>query len=477
MFHSFLFLAFAEVVFNIANYILQIGQARLLGEVDYGRVTLVVGFITMLTILVGRGVPTAMSKRLSEYANDLPMIKAIRAKAAFLQFFIIIVVTSIIFLSSPLLATAFKDATLTPLFRLASFMIPAFALSAFYVQYFNGLKDFTGMGILKIGRGIFRVSFILLGAYFYGIIGAIIGAIIAPLTLSFVGYFIDRIRHHDLHKTRTQTAFPKKHLLNYAGSFMIFLFLYEFFVRTDLYLIKFFTQNDALVGYYNAALSLALIPYYLMFALSLLLFPTISTLSKQQNRQEIRTLLTNVLRFLWIFLLPIAVLFALYAPQIVSLLFGARFLPSAELLPLMLGGTVFGTFFYVLTGVLNGANHTRISATIVAVGIFSSIVLNSYFLPRYGIVATALLFSFTTTLLGVLSLSIIYKLYRVTIALKTFLIVIILASLLIIPARFLPAGTWSFIVSGLFLFGLYTASIFALGLIKKSDFARTKTPA
>ncbi len=170
---SFLLLLFAEFTYNVSSYAIKFILGRhILGPADYGRYTLVIGFTTMIIILVGRAIPTAMAKRISEYKDDFHIVKAIKKSAAQLQFFIIIGLTVIFYLCSPLLAKAFGDPTLKPLFQLSSLIIPAFALSSFHVLYFNGLKRFKAMTVLKISRGIFRMIWIIGLAYSINLEGA-----------------------------------------------------------------------------------------------------------------------------------------------------------------------------------------------------------------------------------------------------------------------------------------------------------------
>ena len=79
----------------------------------------------------------------------------------------------------------------------------------------------------------------------------------------------------------------------------------------------------------------------------------------------------------------------------------------------MIGGTIFGTIFFVLASVFNGANMTRIPATITLLAIFGSIGANIYWLPLLGIRATAIIFSATSAFMGLSALFFTYlKFFR-----------------------------------------------------------------
>ncbi len=404
---SFLFLVFAEFVYNISAYVIKFGLSRNLSIDEYGKYSVVISFTTMLIVLVGRGVPTAMNKRISEQGSNWGKILAIKKISEKLQTYIILSITVLFFLMAPVVAHFFKDESLTNLFRLSSLLIPTFALSSFHVAYFNGLRAFGAMTTLKIFRGIFRGIFIILGAYFYGITGAIVGAIIAPFSVYLVAIVFDKF----VVKKPTDikiSKYPYKNILSYAYKFLAFLFFYEFFTRVDLYLIKFFLHSDKLTGLYDAALTTALVPYFGVFALTFVLFPTMSKLSATKESEKIKKLLTRVLVFLVISLGASSLILLFFSDYIINVLFGVKFEEAYSLVPLMLGGTFFGTIFYIFASVLNGSGHTKITSSIVAIALLFSIALNSIFLPTHGLCASALIFSITSTFMGVSVLFFVY---------------------------------------------------------------------
>lgn len=399
---SFLFLLFAEFIYNISAYIIKSGLGHNLGVSEYGRYSIVISFTTMLIVLIGRGIPTAMNKRISEYRDNPGKILGIRKTSAKLQLNIILSLTILFFLSSPLIAKIFGDTSLTNLFRLSSLLIPSFALSSFHVSYFNGLKKFKMMTILKSSRGIYRVLFIIIGAFLYGIYGAIAGAILAPFTVYLTAIFLEKV--YTKKTTAELIHYESKDILSYAYTFMSFLLFYEFFTRVDLYLIKALLNDDRLTGLYDSAMTLAMIPYYGVFALTFILFPTMSKLTKTNDLEKIKKLILKVSIFLISSLGFSMIVLFFFSDVFMQILFGVEFSEASELIPLMLGGTFFGSFFYIFASILNGAGHTKITSYIVAVALMMSIIANTILIPLYGLTSTAIVFSVTSTLMGISSI-------------------------------------------------------------------------
>jgi len=412
--NSFIILVIAEFIYNISSYVINMSLGRILGVSHYGRYSLVIGFTTMIILLVGRGIPTAMMKRISENIGDWDTICAIRKSSAQLQLIIIITLTAIFYILAPVIASLFNDSSLTPLFRISAFVIPAFALSSFHVLYFNGLKYFKAMTAMKIARGIFRIMWIVGLAYFLKLDGAIYGSILAPLSVFVVAMIIEYffIKKAD-NKPKTVQIYSYKKILQYAGGFMLFLVFYEFYIRADMYLIKSITGSDVNTGLYNAAFTVALIPYYVMFALTFILFPTISDLAKKKDFANMQSILKKILLFLFAILIPSAIIMSLIPEFLITFFFGVDFIAAANLIPLMLGGTIFITIFFVLASVFNGADMTRITALITALALCGGITANIYYLPLYGISATATIFSCTAIFMGLSAIFMTYiKFYK-----------------------------------------------------------------
>ena len=133
-----------------------------------------------------------------------------------------------------------------------------------------------------------------------------------------------------------------------------------------------------------------------------------SELTKKGDFTNVKNVLKKVIGFLFAILVPAAVIMALMPEFLVTIFFGEKFIEAAPLIPLMAGGTIFGTIFYVLASVFNGADMTRIPATIAAFAILFAITGNIIFLPTYGIMATAMIFSATSAFMGITALCITY---------------------------------------------------------------------
>lgn len=474
---SLIWLTASEIAFNLAAYIVHSVVGRILGPADYGRYGLVVTLTTMVIVLIGNGIPTAMSKYLSEVLETGPeKIRAIKGKTALLQIGIIGLVTGIFFLLAPAIAFVLNDESLTPLFRLSALIIPTFAAASFYHYYLIGLHLFRLQALIKIVRSFARVGFIALTAIYFGLDGAIAGYILAPLFTFLAALVIDEyyVKRRLGFGTRTETndfQFPAKTLLTYAGPLTLFLIFYELLLTLDLYFVKALLQDDHLTGLYNAAITVGRIPYYLFAALAMILLPAISKTTAERNDTETRSLVEKSLRLLALILFPMITLLSVYASEILHLFYGNRYDGAAAAMQVFAVGVGCLTVFYVLAFALNGAGQVKVPLRLSFAGFLGMLVLNFILIPPYGIVGAALATTIVSGLLmfGILVYTEIH--FRVKLSFRFLTISFGAALGIALFARILPAGTWNFLLSGTLLATLYYAILWFSRVLRTEDIA------
>jgi stage V sporulation protein B len=473
---ALVWLTTSEIIFNLAAYIVHAFVGRILGPADYGRYGLVVTLTTMVIVLVGNGIPTAMSKYISEFLEKSPeKIQAVKRQALRLQVFVIGGITVIFFLCAPLIALVLRDPSLTPLFQISALIIPAFAAAAFYHQYFIGLHLFRLQAIVKIVRSVARVGFIVLAAWLFHVEGAVGGYILAPLFTFGAAILIDEFYVKRTLKLGTNDdtsfRFPAKAILLYAWPLTLFLVFYEFLITIDLYFVKALLQDDHLTGIYNAAITVGRIPYYLFYALAMMMLPAISKTTAERDTAQTESLVNRSLRLMTLLLFPMVTLLVIYAPQVLNIFYGNKFDGAALPMSIFAVGIGFLTIFYVLSFALNGAGRVKIPMWLSFWGLLSMIVLNLFLIPRFELIGAALSVTITSfvIMLGIL----IYteRHFSVRLPLKTILLSLVSAGAIVFLARFLPSGNASFFISGLFLFFLYFGLLKISGELKEADLA------
>lgn len=474
---ALLWLTVSEVVFNLAAYVVHAVAGRILGPADYGRYGLVVTLTTMVIVLIGNGIPTTMSKYVSEVLEKDPKnIPAIKKKAALLQTALIGGITVLFFLLAPVIAWALRDPSLTPLFRLSALIIPAFAAASFYHHYLTGLHLFKLQAIVKIIRSFARVGFIATAAILFGLNGAVGGYILAPLftfgaAIAIDEFYVKRRLGFGHKNDGNDFHFPAKTILAYAGPLTLFLVFYELLLTIDLYFVKALLQDDHLTGLYNAAITVGRIPYYLFAALAMIMLPAISKTTAERDTEQTTSLVNKSLRLMTLLLFPMIALLVVYAPQILHFFYGTRYDGAEQAMSIFAIGVGFLTVFYVLAFALNGAGLVKIPMRLSFFGFLGMTALNFLLIPPFGIVGAALAATVTAFAIMISILAYAETYFSVRLPLRTIALSLLSTLLIASLSRFLPHGTYVFIASGGVLFFLYFVLLRLFGELSDDDLA------
>lgn len=473
---SAFWLTLSEIIYNLSGYIIHSAVGRILGPEDYGRYGLVVTLTTMIIILIGNGIPTAMSKYLSEFFESKPeMVFAVKKQAIKLQIIVIGTITVIFFLLSPLLAKVLGDPSLTGLFQISTLIIPAFAAASFYFYYYTGIHKFNLQAILKTFRSIFRVIAIVSLAYFFGVDGSIAGYVVAPFAVFLVAYLIDKIWISKKYPSDTQASFEWKKLANYAWPITLFMLFYELFISVDLYLVQGILKDSYLTGIYNGSLTVSRIPYYLFYALTIILLPVISKTTSENNHKETFSIISSSLRLMLILLFPGIILMSVYSSQILTLFYGQAFVDGALAMSVLAVGVGFLTIFYVLSFVMNGAGKVKTPMWIAFFGFCANAAFNYVMIGKYGILGSAVATTITSFAIMTVMLFFISKNFAVSIKFTSLLKIIAASALLMTSTLFLPTSIALFIPSSLIALIIYFSTLYLLKEISPADLAMTRS--
>ena len=493
-----LWLTLSELFFNLSGYVTHSILGRTLGPAEYGRYGLIITIATMMVVLIGRGVPIAMSKYLSEvWKTDPAQVNHIKKTGVTVQFFIIVLTTALYYFLAPAFANLLNDPSLTPLFRLSSFIIPAFALASFYVYYFTGTQQFNIQSVLKFFRGFSKVFFIAILALFFSTKGAIIGHALAPLSVFLLAFGIDWTKSRKLQRfgleeeagakrATTEKAEPRcceeipsststlpklkaRSLLNFAWPITLFMLFYEIMIHVDLYMVKGILQNDTLTGFYNASLTVGRLPYYAFYFLTIILLPKISESTANNTTKETKKIMTSAMRFLFMLIIPAVTLLAVFTPSALDFFYGGDYTPATDALRVLSIGLGFLTVFYILAFVLNGAGKNKIPMWTALVGLIINTVLSFYFISSFGIMGAALATTITSFLIMIVAIIATEKYISSFLTFIPILKYFIATAVIGIIANYLPQGKFIFIFWSILLLITYFAILYLLKEIKATD--------
>ncbi|AEH36951.1 lipopolysaccharide biosynthesis protein [Halopiger xanaduensis] len=241
--------------------------------------------------------------------------------------------------------------------------------------------------IKKVLFGIISLSLVYVG---YGVVGVLVGQIVATVVVSIIALVI-LFKRLDLDAVfgRVPSDFPKRRLLSFNKLSVVFILLTTSLYHIDILLLQPLAGSQA-TGYYRASLVIAEFLWLVPNVCQTVLLHSSSELWSKKQTDEITELISRVTRYNIAFLVLVGLGLTALAKDFVPLYFGAEFeesvLPLLILLPGVIGFAISRPIFAIGQG--KGSLRVLIMATGTAALI--NLFLNLLLIPEYGMTGAAI---------------------------------------------------------------------------------------
>jgi len=470
---SIITLFVAEFAFYASGYVVHMIAGRTLGPEDYGRYGLVITATLLIANLVGSGVPVAMSRFLSGTDDD-GTLREIRKKSALAQILVMSATTIAFFLLAPSFSVWLGDPGLAPLFRLATLIIPCYAADSFYFYLFSGMRRVGAQSALKFTRAIVRVGAVAILASIFRLEGILTAYVLVPLGVLAIAVAIDAFRPaipRAKPSDKNGSGFPLRKILSLSVPITIFFILFETLLSFDIYVLKSLSGNDTLTGEYNAALTVARIPSFLFYALTLLILPSISESHAKADFGRMKETVGNAIRFMLVLALPFIAVVSAYPETILSIFFGDGFDGAAIFLPTLTAASSILAMAYVISFAYKGAGKISVPIAFVGAGIVMNLGLDLTLLPVIGNGAIAALKLATVTAISPFFLRSVRKTFDAGLPVPDILKITAASGIVFALARWGGDSLKSLLLATVPLGTLYILLIILFRVVTKKDFA------
>jgi stage V sporulation protein B len=369
-------LVVATAIFVLASYAVTVFLGRHLGPAEYGVLGVVTSLMTALNVMQTSGVPQAMAKFIAEdedHADDV-LLGGLR-----LQLLLSVALVVLFIAISPALARLFHEPSLPGYIVLAALVLPGYGLFTAYAGYFQGLHRFGAQARLYVVYAIAKVVFIIGLALVFGLAGALVGYVLATFAAALSGF---RPPH-------AVGRFDTRRLVALSLPLIGFSALALLQYQVDLFTVK-ASRHAVDAGYYVAAQSVSVIPFFGLAALGQVLLPSVSRHLARNEPAQAAAATSQAVRYLLLLLLPATALIAGSARQVVLLLFGEAYRPAVSVLRVLVLSYIAVTGFALLASVLNGAGRARTSMWLAALGVAVSLALCPWWVHLWGLVGAAI---------------------------------------------------------------------------------------
>jgi O-antigen/teichoic acid export membrane protein len=371
------------------------------------------------------------------------------------------VVSLIFFLSSNYLAANFlKEESAALIIEIASPLIVLEALNVMAsnsFRIFGQIKRYAIVSLLQTSLEIGLIAFFVLSGH--GLMGAVISLLITRCIILLVM----------LHLIISYAGFaaPDFSLLRpflVFGLPLIPTVIFELVVAlSDRYVIGFF-RGIASVGIYSAAYSIGGIISMFWSYIAYILGPTVFNLYDSNKIGEVKTYLSYSWKYLMMLSIPSAFGLSALAKPLLTSLTTPEFVSTGQfVVPLVALSMIFYGVQGIFGEVIQMSKHTKIFAIAFGTGAGLNLGLNVLFVPRWGVIAAAIV----ALIAYVLVAGIIYyqsRKYMIFDANPVFVIKSILASAVMTLAiwAFHPVGAVKIVLSVIIGAAIYFAVLFLL---------------
>ena len=148
-------------------------------------------------------------------------------------------------------------------------------------------------------------------------------------------------------------------------------------------------KSNEIVGWYNAAYRLVIILIFIPTAYMTSIFPVMSNLFKLSEK-SLRFSYERSIKYMLIISVPIAIGTTFLSDRIISLIYGAEYMPSIIALQILIWTIIFIFVDSVSGNLLESINRQLSVAKVTGIGAFVNIVLNFLLIPKFSYIGASI---------------------------------------------------------------------------------------
>jgi stage V sporulation protein B len=373
-----LYLSLSSVIFMASGYLINIWLGKTLGPVNYGTYGIVITLMSLINIMQTAGTPQAVSKFVAG-KDDVPRL--IFGAAMRIQITTTLILTVLFISLAYPLAIVLNDKELLPYLLFSAAVLPFYGLFSLYLGYYNGLHYFRRQALMNNIYSLAKLGFVILLTIKFNLYGAIAGFIISPIIALVAGA-------RDFPPLKSN--YPWRKLFRFSLPLIAFAITSTALLYIALFILKAFKSNTSeTIGYYVAAQNIAMLPYYALNAIALVLLPGIALLTGNREHDKARKLVEQSLRYALLILIPSSLMLAVSSKNIIQVLFSAQYVPGHVALQILTFGYALLVLFTIFTSILSGAGCPGLSLKISFAGLIVAILSCLLLIPNYGLEGAA----------------------------------------------------------------------------------------
>ncbi len=385
-----LWLAVAKSWFVVSAYVIYSVLSRILQPGEFGVYGLVVNLVSIFNLVMVTGTVQSVSRFVSLGEPEKVKRGALKIMGLFG-----LALSAVYFVLAGWVAGLLRDPSLTFPFRLSSLIIIFYSLYAVFIGFLNGKKEFFKQGLFDMSYSTLRVVLIAGLAYLTASVnGAVAGFVTAAFVIVIAAFLL-------LGRGESGGGFSIRQFVGFGSVLVGFYLVANGMMNLDLFLIKALSpleRSSEAAGFYTASLTIARVPYMLLQALNLAVFPVVSESHTLQKSEETTRFIEKSLSGCFLIAFLAAVLVSGDAPGTLTLIYPARYLEGAGALSILAWAYLFFALFTLSSTVIAGLGKASVALAVALGAIFMEALFSFGLIPSWGLsggaVSACLAFAF-----------------------------------------------------------------------------------
>lgn len=367
------FLTISNVLTRVLGMLFFVILARMFSVADYGFFRYLITVASLFAIAF-TGFPTALTHFLGKHKDEEDKKNIYFSNTLFMVLFIFIILIAIIlvFNQNPLYLILFLFFTL---------------IDFFYIGLMRGLLDYVKLFGFKLVENAIQLAILIVFYFLYKNINFTAAVIFYSFSGLLSLIIFEFFRKSKLKFSLDYLSKEKiKELIQYTLPVILGSVGWTIMFSINIVFIEHFLDVEQ-VGFYSVGMTLSQVFTFLPAAISTIAMPKVAG---TKNKGSIKKLLglsvignLAVSAFILFFLL-------IFDKQLISLIFGAKYLSAIVVLLYLSLGQIFISTYLIYTAVFQGIGKPFIPSIILLIGCVMNLIGSYTLIPLYGIVGASM---------------------------------------------------------------------------------------
>ena len=371
--------------------------AHILSKQEYGEFGLIRSTINMFVVFGAAGMGVTATKYIAEYRKtSSEKVASIYYFTNGFALFTGIIITVIVLLVAPYLSENLFDSTrLTPSIRVGAILLFLSVLNGAQNGTLLGLEKFKNIAINIFWGSVAESLFMLIGAYYFGVFGAVLGYGMGYVVLFFLNHLIIRNELKALGVLCRSSSINKSDL-NILFKFSLPAAVSSLMTAPTYWAIKSILVNNSgfeELANYEAAEQWRTIILFVPSAVSQIILPILSSISSNSNKKFWKVLKLNLLINAGT-ALGICLVVSTFSSIIMGF-YGENYADGQLVLIVLAASTIFSSTASVVGISLTSRAKTWIGLLFNFIWACMMILFSSIFIEKYGALGVSLAIFFS----------------------------------------------------------------------------------